>query len=547
MRDSGPTVTRAGPVPSPTAEGLRRYHVLIKDKESGASLAARVRVLSAHGTYLAPLGHRVAPVGPDATFKALGKPGDIMWQGPKAWAYLDGWGVLDVPGQRITIKAEKGPEYVPYERSVDLAAIPGDRIIVEMERWADWQQQGWYSGDTHLHEPDPAALVVETKAEDVSVSSVLVANNGDSWLAFPYFRPGLHPVSDATHLVQYGQEYRHNRLGHVNLLGIDRLFLPAPRLQPPPLAAGDWPTLVEVARWTQRRGGIVVWGHWPRPSAECPVVAALGAVDAFELLGIGDPLEKNPELDQSYALQNQTLRERYGRTVYDLSPLELYYLYLNCGFRIPISAGTDKYMAWRIAGGARVYVQLDGDLTYGAWIQGLKAGRSFVTTSPLLTLTVDEKPVGSRIALPREGRICVDATATSIRPYKRLEVVVNGEPILTTEPEGEQHKASIRHEINLAESAWIAARCIGDTWVRYGPKCESSLPIFAHTSPVYVDIPDHPLRVSGDAGMLLEQVLDLQEWIRHLASYDTETQRSEALKQAARAELVLRSILEVKG
>jgi hypothetical protein len=470
-----------------------------------------------------------------------------MWEGPQAWAYLHGWGVLDVPGGRISVKAEKGPEYVPYERTIDLSEVEGDQIMLEMERWADWQPQGWYPGDTHLHEPDPAALVVEAKAEDVSVSSVLVANNGDSWLAFPYFRPGVHPVSDAANLVQYGQEYRHNRLGHVNLLGIDQLFLPAPRLQPPPLAAGDWPTLVQVARWTQQRGGIVVWGHWPWPSAECPVAAALGVVDAFELLGIGDPLETNLEIDQSYALLGRTLRDQYGRSVYDLSPLELYYLYLNCGFRIPISAGTDKYMAWRIAGAARVYVQLDGDLSYGAWIRGLKAGRSFVTTSPLLTLVVDEQPVGSRIALPRGGRVSIHASASSIRPYKRLEIVVNGEPILAIVPEGEHHRASIQHEINLAESAWIAARCIGDTWVRYGPKSESSLPIFAHTSPIYVEIPDRPLRVSGDPGMLLEQVLYLQAWIRQGASYDTEAQRSMAMEQAMKAEQVFRSILEVKG
>ena len=111
----------------------------------------------------------------------------------------------------------------------------------------------------------------------------------------------------------------------------------------------------------------------------------------------------------------------------------------------------------------------------------------------------------------------------------------------------EETALHLQEEIDLAESGWIAARCTGDTWVRYGPQSESSLPIFAHTSPVYLQVADHPVRISGDAGMLLEQVLYLQEWIRHGASYDTETQRSMALKQAMKAEQVFRSILEVEG
>jgi hypothetical protein len=466
-----------------------------------------------------------------------------MWDGRRAWAYVGGEAVIDLTGDRIIIRAEKGPEYVAYRQRVDLAAIPGDEIVVEMERWTDLQEKGWFSGDTHVHTPDPAALILEARGEDVHVSSVLVANSGDSWLAFPYFRPGRHPVSDAEHLISYGQEYRHNRLGHVNLLGIQDLRLPEPRLKPPETAAGDWPSLVTLARAVKADGGAVVWGHWPWPCGECPVAVALGLVDAFELLSVGDPMKVREELGESYALLDRTLKETYGRSVYGLSPVDLYYLYLNCGFQIAVSAGSDKYMAWRIVGDARAYVSVEGTLSYKAWMDALRAGRSFATSGPLIHFTVDGYQAGERLELDEPGVVTVRAEAASARPYDRLEIVVDGDVIAEVSAEGERRRASLEEDVDVARTSWIAARCVGEQRLRYGPEGESELPVFAHTSPIYVRVGDTHPRPGPRADMLLEQILYLKDWIRTCASYDSDRQREEALAQAKQAERVLRSVL----
>ena len=73
---------------------------------------------------------------------------------------------------------------------------------------------------------------------------------------------------------------------------------------------------------------------------------------------------------------------------------EIYYHILNCGLRIPPSAGSASGVLNNPLGYNRMYVQLDGDLSYPAWWDGLRAGRVFVTNGPLLRVRADGQPPG---------------------------------------------------------------------------------------------------------------------------------------------------------
>jgi len=68
---------------------------------------------------------------------------------------------------------------------------------------------------------------------------------------------------------------------------------------------------------------------------------------------------------------------------------EIYYQILNSGLRIPPSAGSASGVLPNPVGYNRVYVQVDGELTYEKWWDGLCAGRSFVTNGPLLLVRAD--------------------------------------------------------------------------------------------------------------------------------------------------------------
>ena len=72
---------------------------------------------------------------------------------------------------------------------------------------------------------------------------------------------------------------------------------------------------------------------------------------------------------------------------------ELWYRLLNCGLRLSACVGTDALLdrSTDPLGGDRVYVKAIGPLTMRGWLDGLKAGRTFVTNGPIPTLEVGGK------------------------------------------------------------------------------------------------------------------------------------------------------------
>jgi len=77
--------------------------------------------------------------------------------------------------------------------------------------------------------------------------------------------------------------------------------------------------------------------------------------------------------------------------------LHLWYRYLNCGFRLAATAGTDKMTTFVTVGANRVFAHVDGEFTYQNWINALKQGRTFVTNSPVLTFTVNGHDSGAAL------------------------------------------------------------------------------------------------------------------------------------------------------
>ena len=84
--------------------------------------------------------------------------------------------------------------------------------------------------------------------------------------------------------------------------------------------------------------------------------------------------------------------------------LRLWYRHLNCGFRLTATAGTDKMTTFVTVGANRVFAHVEGECTYQNWINALKAGRTFVTNSPVLSFTVNGQRAGRDTAVRLEAR-----------------------------------------------------------------------------------------------------------------------------------------------
>jgi hypothetical protein len=122
-----------------------------------------------------------------------------------------------------------------------------------------------------------------------------------------------------------------------------------------------------------------------------------------------------------------------------------------------------------------------GPLTFDGWLDGLKAGRTFATTGPMLEFTVDEALPGTTLERREGDRVRVVALAhghaTDV-PLRDLELIVHGEVVrAVSASDAGQSAESLRltHDLQIgAGGVWIAVRARG------GPTQ------VAHTTPVYV-------------------------------------------------------------
>ena len=89
---------------------------------------------------------------------------------------------IDLPPGKYTVTAERGKEYRPLTKSIDMTDKPQD-LRLPLECWINVAAHGWYSGDTHVHrtvEDLPNIML----AEDLNVTFPLTY-----WVTKAYEKP----------------------------------------------------------------------------------------------------------------------------------------------------------------------------------------------------------------------------------------------------------------------------------------------------------------------------------------------------------------------
>lgn len=181
-----------------------------------------------------------------------------------------------------------------------------------------------------------------------------------------------------------------------------------------------------------------------------------------------------------------------------------YYKILNCGFRPSWTAGTDfPCNNSQPIGSLLTYVQIkDKPLTYSNWIEGIKNGRTVVSTNGHsefldLKINVNSGP-GDEIKMKRKGKIKIDAAWSSVSEQKgRIEIICNGKLAASIEGNaGPDAPLHLRTSLTLSESSWICARRMDENGHR------------SHTSPVYVSFRNNPVRASADDARFFADRID---------------------------------------
>jgi hypothetical protein len=281
------------------------------------------------------------------------------------------------------------------------------------------------------------------------------------------------------------------------------------------------------------------------PALESPLDVALEKLDGLELLCVLEPRElpvfvrkEVPEMGAN-------------------SGLRMWYRYLNCGFRLAATAGTDKMTTFVTVGANRVYAHVQGEFNYQNWMDALKHGRTFVSNNPILTFTVNGQEPGAHLALASKKNRALEifARAESQLPYDKLEIVCNGETISSASPSGPHHTAEVHLEYPLRGSCWIAARAMEDLGrypgvnfsaihrgegtlfsSLYGTRRPEN--VFAHTSPVYATVDGKPIRSWDDARYYVGYIGHAIDWLRTEARFASAEDRKSSVAAFEQARAV---------
>ena len=423
---------------------------------------------------------------------------------------------LDVPAGRLRLTALKGTEYRVSERTVDVAAGGTAEVTIALQRWTNWNQRGWYSGENHFHANYNGSYYQRPKqshrwleAEDLNVANMIVANKDGAFLHDKEFFSGtVDAVSTARYILYWGQEYRNSDpLGHMVFLNLKNLVAPYFTSVVGSNSPYDYPLNTAAALNAKRQGGFVSYTHpmgvgrtndvfdsW-LGAKEAPVVAALGGVDAIDIM---------PSDEYS---------------------TELWYRLLNSGFKIAPGAGTDVFTNWRginsTPGAAREYVQVGSEMSWSRWLARYREGRVFVTNGPLLTFDVNGRPMGSEIAVPAgqtyNARLSADVQVRD--PVRAVEFVRNGEVIETKEVGPQTTSIHIDKAVVVDSSCWFAVRVKGS----------------AHSGPVYIRVGAVPTLVREDLELMLRWIDRLWAYLDERNNFGPDPNRQEARKLFDRA------------
>jgi hypothetical protein len=428
---------------------------------------------------------------------------------------------LRLPPGDYTYEVERGPEYAPRSGTFtvkDWAAVP---VRLELERRVDLSREGWWAGELHVHRP-VADVELLMRAEDLHVAPVITWwNDRNEWARKPL------PENP---LIRFdGNRYYHVLAGEDEREGGALLYF---NLRKPLGLAGsgrEYPSPMKFVAEARRQKD--VWIDVEKPFWwDVPVWLASGQIDSIGLA--------NNHLCRSQMYET----EAWGkpRDVKRLPPplgngfwtQEIYYHILNCGLRVPPSAGSASGVLPNPVGYNRVYVHVDGPFSYEKWWEGLRAGRSFVTNGPLLRARANGELPGHVFRGPegKEVDLEVKVALTSGDRIRSLEIIKNGRVEKTVSPDEWAKTGSLGH-LHFTESGWFLVRAIADNAKTFR---------FASTAPFHIEIGEGKRRVSKTSARFF------LEWVEERArrvKLDDEAQRREVLGYHADARKFWEEIL----
>ena len=377
-----------------TALPARSLRLLVRD-ENGVPSTAAFMVRDALGRLYPNPSKRLAP--------------DFFFQ---EQVYRANGETILVPEGKYIVVSSMGPEYHTQTKEVEVTATGANQVSFAMQRWIDPAKYHWYSGDHHVHAAgcshyqnptegvQPDDMIRQIQGEKLNVGAVL------TWGPCYYYQKQFfsgkdHPLSKPNGLMHYDLEvsgFPSSHAGHLVLLGLTNQDYPhCTRIE-------QWPTWdLPILRWAKSQGALTGFAHsgfglavksTELPNYEVPAFDSIGANEYIVDVTHPDAVDFISTMDTPYTWE-----------------LNIWYHTLNVGFRTRVSGETDfPCITDARVGQGRAYAKVDGALGYSAWLDSLRAGRSYVSDgrSHLMDFNVNGVEVGtnaSEVRLTERGTV----------------------------------------------------------------------------------------------------------------------------------------------
>ncbi len=164
----------------------------------------------------------------------------------------------------------------------------------------------------------------------------------------------------------------------------------------------------------------------------------------------------------------------------------------------------------KLVGSSRTYVYTGGKgLDARAWREGIQQGHVFMSTGPLLGLTVNGRIPGEEAQLPASGgTVDVAGWVKSITPLDKVMLISNGEVLEQIPVAGDRHSVEFRRQIKVSRSGWFHLRVEGKPTERHPLDTGFAQ---AFTSPVWVKVGDQPVRSRASAEYCIQWIDKLKK------------------------------------
>ena len=395
------------------------------------------------------------------------------------------------PG-RVTIQVSRGFDYVAREQEIELRDGETREIEFRLERRTPLRALGWYAGDNHDHMIhgertievgfDYVALAARAEgldylsvtnhwnARDVSPEAMdrvcARASVPDFLLMWNLEAPKNYWKGDSSHCVGHGWTLGMGGRTADGRDGIQELLA---------MSAWDYESEkasfpnFEIHALVHELGGIVSythphrwwWGEWGGkgiyPLEQRKRISNMAQELPFDTVA-------GPTYDTLDIMMKPEERETARQA------LALWFLLLNHGYRLPATASSDSTFdnpGGGVPGKVRVYTRVDGTFSPAALAGAIKAGRSFVTSGPLLLFQIDGHGPGGvvKAEAARKYPVRLRAWPSGVPGGRlsRIELIRDGVVARVWEPSNGKAEFAMEDEIAEGGTAWYVVRCFGQT------------------------------------------------------------------------------------